>query len=245
MLINSVNLVSMRIVVSCFIFFIFLLFPVSLNRENGRVDHSTCLVGLSSSIWGKYILLLDWNISLSNSFPFWSVSALMISKFLFGQTGKLSLISCVFLCKLKPQLCFLFADPYANIIANLDGKDIFQRSYRLSKLKFLKIESFHRLISIRKCKNEQKLLSTPQDTKDWWQESFRERRDMWMDFLRVDTKICVSHVRCSWRVSAEDKSVGKNDMLMNVSQAFSRDPHSVGGRQKISIKQGWRLFIWA
>lgn len=52
MLINSVNLVSMRIVVSCFIFI--LTFPVSLNRENGRVDHSTCLVGLSSSIWGKY-----------------------------------------------------------------------------------------------------------------------------------------------------------------------------------------------
>lgn len=35
-------------------FVLFLLFPVSLNKENGRVDHSTCLVGLSSSIWGKY-----------------------------------------------------------------------------------------------------------------------------------------------------------------------------------------------
>ena len=35
-------------------FVLFLLFPVSLNKENGRVDHSTCLEGLSSSIWGKY-----------------------------------------------------------------------------------------------------------------------------------------------------------------------------------------------
>lgn len=46
----------------------------------------------------------------------------MISKFLFGQIGNQLCIP----VQEPPQLCFLFADPYANIIANLDGKDIFK-----------------------------------------------------------------------------------------------------------------------
>ena len=72
----------------------------------------------------------------------------------------------------SPTLLSLFTDPYANKIANLDGMDVFQGRHTLPKLKLLKIESFHRLISIGKCKNEQKLLSNHAIRyKDWWQES--------------------------------------------------------------------------
>lgn len=51
-----------------------------------------------------------------------------------------------------------------------------------------------------------------------------------MDFLRVDTKSVCPTLNVHERLSAseEDKSGGKNDMLVNVSQAFSRDPYSVG-----------------
>ena len=50
-----------------------------------------------------------------------------------------------------------------------------------------------------------------------------------MDFLRVDT-ISVSQVNVHERLSASEKTnqVGKMTRSVNVSRAFSRDPHSVG-----------------
>lgn len=52
---------------------------------------------------------------------------------------------------------------------------------------------------------------------------------MWMDFLRVDT-ICVSQVNVHERLSASEETnqVGKMTRSVNVSRAFSQDPHSVG-----------------
>lgn len=50
-----------------------------------------------------------------------------------------------------------------------------------------------------------------------------------MDLLRVDT-ICVSQVNVHERLlaSEETNQVGKMTRSVNVSWAFSRDPHSVG-----------------
>lgn len=52
---------------------------------------------------------------------------------------------------------------------------------------------------------------------------------MWMDFLRVDTK-SVSNVNVHERLSASEETnqVEKMTCSVNVSQAFSQDPHSVG-----------------
>lgn len=65
--------------------------------------------------------------------------------------------------------------------------------------------------------------------KDWWQESLGKGEICGWTSLEWTQNLCVPR-ECSWKAISfrEDKSGGKNDMLVNVSQAFSRDPYSVG-----------------